>query len=145
MSDVALVDRAVLDALQADAPLAALLPDGVWFGEARQGLTAFVVVWAPDVRDVAQFGRPGQRTAYLDCAYWIRAATQDTTPGRANDAAARIDALLVDVPLVVAGFGWLSTARVERLAPPPQVDAVDASIRWQMRGGRYRVLVAPHA
>jgi hypothetical protein len=58
-----------------------------------------------------------------------------------KDAAARIDTLLDNGTLAVAGYKLMLIQREERVRVT-EVDDVDRSIRWQRRGGRYRVMTS---
>ena len=70
--------------------------------------------------------------------YLVEARMLSTVPGaNVNAAAARIDVLLEDQPLTVAGFTWMTLHREEPIGIT-EVDAVEPSIRWFRRGGRYR-------
>jgi hypothetical protein len=144
VSDASAVDTAVITTLAADAALAALLPGGVHFGLAPQGVTAFALVSVDETVDVAVFAEtPAKRRAIEVITYVVQAVLPTSAMGPATQAAARIDALLEDQPLTIPGYGWLSTVRVERLRPPGDPDPVDKNIRWQQTGGRYRVQVTP--
>jgi hypothetical protein len=79
----------------------------------------------------------GQR-GYEDGLYAISARMLEGTGGDIKAAAKRIDELLADQPLTVAGFVWMATYRESRIRIT-EVDDVDPSIRWQHRGGNYRV------
>lgn len=143
MPDTGEVSKALIARLSGDATLMGLTPDGVYFGEAAQGKTKFTLVSLISGRDVAQMATlPASRRAYEDLLYAVKAVvigTSRTVPGQ---AAARIDVLLEDKPLTIVGYACLSIARTEPI-DDPEVDDVDNSIRWQHRGGRYRILAAP--
>jgi hypothetical protein len=142
--DSSAVDTAVIARLASDATLAALLPGGVHFGLAPQGTTAFALVTIDETADIAVFAAaPAARRAIEVITYAVQAVVLTSAMAPATDAAARIDALLEDQPLTVAGYGWLSTVRVERLRDPGELDPGDKSVRWQHHGGRYRVQVTP--
>jgi hypothetical protein len=128
------IDDAILAVLTADATLAAFVPDGVWLEEAPPDARRFVIVSLVEAVDGAVFGG----RAIESCLYLIKAVVQATAGGAAQQAAARIDALLEDQPLAVPGYGWMTTHRVERLETT-EVDELDTLIRWQHYGGRYRV------
>lgn len=143
MPDSSDIDNALVAKLGADAPLLALMPNGVYFDEGPAGATRFVVVSLIDEHDEAQFGS----RAIEDALYLVKAValSKPSTPLPANvmkDAAARIDALLEDGTLTVPGYGLMTMHRDSRIRST-EVDQVDSSIRWQHRGGRYQVMVAP--
>jgi hypothetical protein len=88
-------------------------------------------------QDVPQLGG----RAYEDALYLVKAVMLSTAGGNIKQATARIDQLLEDQPLTVAGYGWMTTHREERMRIT-EVDEADASIRWYHRGGHYRVQMA---
>jgi hypothetical protein len=144
VADSSEVDSAIVARLSGDAELVALLPDGVYFDVAAQGLQRFVLVSVVIAFDRGQFGDPGARRALEDITYAVKAVTFGSSGTTAKQAAARIDALLEDQPLTIPGYHHGSTERIERIRDTED-DETDASIRWQHRGGRYRVLVTPVA
>jgi hypothetical protein len=144
VADASAVDTAVITQLASDAPLMALLPGGVHFGLAPQGVTAFALVSVDETVDVGVFAEsPAARRAIEVITYRVEAVLPTSAMAPATQAAARIDAVLEDQPLTIPGYGWLSTVRVERLRPAGSPDPADKNIRWQQTGGRYRVQVAP--
>jgi hypothetical protein len=129
------IDDAIIAQLMADATLEALTPDGVYLSEAPPGSTRFVIVSLVEAMDVAIFGGRAIESAL----YQVKAVVQATGGGVVQQAAARIDALLEDVPLTVPGYAWMTTHRVQRLEPTNEPDESDPRISWQHSGGRYRV------
>jgi hypothetical protein len=129
------IDAALTAVLLNDATLTALLPDGVYFDEAKQGATRFVIVSLVDEFDEAVYGTG---RAIEDALYLVKAVVQSTTGTNADTAAARIDVLLDDQPLTVSGYTHMATFREERVRLN-EVDDVNPAIRWQHRGGRYRI------
>jgi hypothetical protein len=79
--------------------------------------------------------------AFEDALYLVEARALSTSGGNVKDAAARIDALLENGTLAVAGYKVMVIQREERVRIT-EVDDVDQSIRWQRRGGRYRVMTS---
>jgi hypothetical protein len=136
-SDSSDVDNALVAKLGADSTLLALMPNGVYWDEAPQGSTRFVIVSLVDERDTAMFGS----RAFEDALYLVEARALSTSGGNVKDAAARIDALLENATLAVAGYKLMVIQREERVRVT-EVDDVDRSIRWQRRGGRYRVMTS---
>ena len=137
MSDSSDVDNALIAKLIADAPLTALMPDGVYFDEAAPGKTKFVIVSL-----VTSFDTPMLRArAFEEATYLVKAVALSTSGGDVKSAAARIDTLLDGGTLTVSGYSLMYMQRVERLRMT-EVDAVDPSIRWQHRGGHYEVMVS---
>ena len=144
MSDSSAVDNALVDKLRDDAALMALLPDGVYFGRADEGLTKFVVVTIATADDEHMFlGR-----AFEDINYLVKAVVLNDTDGVARAAAARIDELLDPQPpapratLNVEGYRLMTMRRIDRVRYPDP-DPNDPSIVWQHRGGHYQVVVYP--
>jgi hypothetical protein len=136
-SDSSDVDNALIAKLGADATLLALMPNGVYLDEAPQGSTRFVIVSLIDEHDAAMF----EARAFEDALYLVKAVALSTAGGNVKDAAARIDVLLENGTLAIAGYKLMTMSRESRIRST-EVDEVDGSIRWQHRGGRYRVQVS---
>jgi hypothetical protein len=133
------VDSAVIAALQADATLRGLMPDGVFFNLAPPGSTRFVLVGIFDARDEGLFGQRGfENTLYFVKAVGLSRATSLSTM---KSAAHRIDELLELATLAPADFSWIDCVREERLADTVP-DPLDPSLFWFHFGGHYRVQVA---
>ena len=62
MADASAVDTAVISKLAGDAQLLALLPGGVHFGLAPQGVTAFALVAIDETSDVGGVCPDGRRS-----------------------------------------------------------------------------------
>jgi hypothetical protein len=137
-SDSSDIDAAVIGILQNDAALKALMPDGVYMDEAPPNSKRFVIVSLVLSEDRSAF--PGKRVIE-SIVYLVKAVMLNSTNGNVKGAAARIDELLESKPLTVNGYGWMTCNREERVRYT-EVDDVDATIRWQHRGGRYRVEMA---
>lgn len=139
MPDSSDVDAAIVTTLQTDATLAALLPGGVFVDEAPAGATQFVIVSLVDEADAGVFGT----RAYEDALYLVEARELSTVAVKnIKAAAARIDVLLEQGSLTATGYPAITTRRESRIRLT-EVDAVDASIRWQRRGGHYRAMATP--
>lgn len=138
MADTSDIDAALIAKLQADAQLATLAPDGVWFNRAlKSGSKKFVIVALIDPGDEGTFGgRAIEDKLYLVEYRELMTSTATGNSGKA--AAARIDAALENQPLTVAGYTWMATFR-EKPTREDEPDDVDASINWHRRGGEYRV------
>ena len=135
MADTSDIAGALIAKLGSDLELLALCPNGVYRDEAPPGATRFVIVSLMAGED---FGVFGQRAIEAG-VYLVEARMLSTVPGaNVKAAAARIDVLLEDQPLTVAGFTWMTMHREEPLGVT-EVDAADPSIRWFRRGGRYRI------
>lgn len=137
MPDSSAIDNGLIALLGADATLLTLVPNGVYYDEAPPGSTRFVIVSLTDQHDEPMFsGR-----AFEDGLYLVKAVMRSDANGDIRAAAARIDALLEQQPLTVAGYG-VSIMRRESRVRETEVDEVDKSIRWFHRGGRYQVVAS---
>ena len=141
MPDSSAIDQALIDKLLNDATLRALMPDGVFFEEAGASMvgggnpTQFVIVSLVDAVDEPMFGG----RAYEDVLYLVKAVELSSVATKnIKAAAARIDVLLEDQPLTVAGYTWMTCHRESRIRLT-EVDDQDTTIRWFRRGGHYRV------
>lgn len=137
------IDNAIVAKLAADATLLSYCPNGVYWDEAPQGMTKFVIVSLVDEVDNPVFSH----RAFEDALYLIEARMLSTSNGNIKAAAARIDSLLDDQPLLigsppaaVAGYTWMAMHRESRVRMT-EIDEVDPSIRWFRRGGNYRVVM----
>jgi hypothetical protein len=138
------IDNALVNVLSADAELTALVPDGVFFDEAPQGMQNFAIVSVIEGVTRSQMAAATERRAAESVEYIVKAVMLSGSSANARKAAARIDQLLEDQAeaLRITGFTCLSIARTGRIRDT-EVDSVDASIRWQHRGGHYRIVAAP--
>jgi hypothetical protein len=134
MPDSSAIDNALIAKLGADATLLSYMTNGVYWDEAPQGSTKFVIVSMVDQIDEPQF----QGRAYEDALYLVKAVALSTAGANIQAAAARIDTLLEDQTLTVAGYTHMVMHREARVRLT-EVDDLDASIRWFHRGGHYRV------
>jgi hypothetical protein len=139
LTDSAAIDAALVSALINDATLAALMPDGVYFGTATaQGAQRFVRVDVFGSGDEYQFGSP----AWEWTRYQIKAVALNTSGLAVAQAAKRIYDVLQDVPLAISGYVWMRTQRVGNLIHYNEPDAANTSVRWQHRGAHYIVQAA---
>jgi hypothetical protein len=138
MPDSSDIDNALVAVLGSDAVLLALCPNGVYMNEAPPGSTRFVVITVVDAHDEGKFGG----RAIEDILYLVEARMLNVPAGGdIKGAAQRIDELIEDQPLTVAGYGWMASYRENR-ERDIEVDSVDVTVRWLRRGGRYRVQMA---
>jgi hypothetical protein len=138
-ANAAAVDAALIAALAADGPLAALLPDGVYVDVAPSNRTRFVIVQAQTQEIEEGFGME----LYETFRYRITARVLMTTGADANTAAFRIRELLSWLPLgPIDGYTHMETLQVERVKFT-EVDAIDNDTRWQIAGGDYEIFVSP--
>ena len=136
--DSSSIDAAIVAALRADATLAGLLPDGVYFDVAPAQAKRFVLVSLIDEHDEATFSKG--RT-YEDALYLVKGVALSTLAVNMRTVAARIDAVLEDVELVATGFTFMDSCREARVRLT-EIDDLDTSIQWHHRGGHYRVRMA---
>jgi hypothetical protein len=132
------IDSAIISALLADTTLMAMMPDGVYYDEANPGATRFVIVSL-----VEEFDQPAfNKRVMEEGVYLVKAVALSTSGGDVKGAAARIDAILEDSrKLSAAGFFISDVHRIERVRTT-EVDDQNEDLRWQHRGGRYRVQAA---
>lgn len=128
------IDNALIAKLGSDPTLLALCPNGVYMDEAKPGMTRFVIVSIVHAADTGVFST----RAIEDILYFVEARMLQSVGGDIYAAAARIDQLLENQPLTVAGYNWMATVRESR-DRHTEVDRIDVSIRWERRGGHYRV------
>jgi hypothetical protein len=135
------VDGALVAVLLNDPTLSGYCPDGVFFDEAAPGAQRFVIVSLLDeVDEVDYAGR-----CYEDALYLVKAVALSSVSTNIKPAAARIDALLDRVQLTPPpNYGEISVIREQRIRLR-ETDQVNTSIRWDHRGGYYRVMATPLA
>lgn len=138
MPDSAAIDQALIAKLGSDATLLSYMTNGVYPDEAPPNMTKFVIVSLVDEHDEPMFGS----RAYEDALYLVKAVEKGTDATNARAAAARIDTLLDYGTMTVTGYGVMTMRRESRVRMT-EVDDLDKSIRWQHRGGQYRVMVSP--
>lgn len=137
MPDSTAIDQALMALLGSDATLLGYMPNGVYWDEAPQNMTRFVIVSLEDSSDAQTFGG----RSYEDAVYVVVARGRSDLSPNMQAAAARIDALLDGATLAAAGYTSMLLQREGRVRQT-EVDEVDASIRWHHRGGRYRVVMS---
>lgn len=132
------VDSALIAKLLADAPLTALMPDGVFYDVAASGKTRFVIVKLMSHTVERMFGGK----AYEAPVYLVKAVESGSGTVNTKAAAARIDAILDDGTLTVTGYG-LMKMQLEEYVRYAEPDPDNADARWQHRGGMYSIWVSP--
>lgn len=133
------IDQALIGALANDATLSALAPGGVFRGVAPQSVTApYVIVDMVTAEDMPQlqFG-----TAFESLLYLVKAVAPGTSAGAAQSAADRVHVLLQNAVLSISGYRCMLCQREERIAYVEINNSSD--LRYQHRGGLYRVMVDP--
>lgn len=138
MADSSNVDAAIVAALKADTALAALMTDGVFVDVGPGGAERLVIVSLLAHEDVYVF----EGGAWEQCTYLVKAVARATSGVDLKAAAARIQAVLQDVPLTITGYSHMLTRRAERIRYTEVADD-DRDMRWQHRGGQYEVWVSP--
>jgi hypothetical protein len=139
MPDSSAIGNALAAKLGADATLLAICTNGVYHDEAPAAMTRFVIVSLVDEVDEGMFGG----RAIEDALYLVEARllSKSASLADASAAAARIDVLLEQGTLTVAGYTRMALFR-ESFIRDIEVDAIDTSIRWYRRGGQYRVVMS---
>lgn len=139
MADSSDIDNALTTRLGGDVTLLGYATNGVYMDDAPPGSTRFVIVSLIDATDDPQFGG----RAIEDALYLVeyRELKPATGTGNAKAAAARIDALLEGASLTIPGYTTMAVYREQRTRLT-EVDDRDESIRWNRRGGQYRVKVS---
>jgi hypothetical protein len=132
------IDAALIARLS-DPALLAMAIHGIWFDEAPPGSTAFVILSLIDETDAAVFGGRAIEDALYAIEY--RELKPPTGAGHAKAAADLIDTLLEDCTLVAAGYQTATVHRERRLRMTEK-DEADPAIRWNRRGGHYRVTMS---
>jgi hypothetical protein len=142
MSDSGLVDAAVMEVLANDATLTALCPDGVFWGRAPAGATAFVIAALIDHSEQPALDR---QTLYETTVYLVKAVILNASKTPSRTAAARIHVLLhgAQLDLAPAGYQVMACQRLERVAYP-ELDPINA-VTWHHGGGQYAVMSYPIA
>lgn len=137
--DSSAIDNAVIGRLLADPSLAALMPDGVYYGHAGAGARRYVIVSLIGSIDESTFdGRAIEHALYL-----VKAVALSTTGGDVQTAAARIDALLQDQFFAIApGYDLMAAYRIGDRLREKELDDVDPDLVWNHRGATYRLDVA---
>jgi len=143
VSDVGLVDAAIVERLANDAALSALCPDGVWWGLRRpEGGAAFVIVMLFDAP--SPFRGLHNATLYQRSIYLVRATILSTSRTPARQAAARIHELLHNAlpDLSAAGHTAMDMQFVDRIAYLED-DPTNSAV-WQHSGGQYELMHYPN-
>lgn len=141
MPDSAAIYSAVSAKLLADAPLAALMPDGIYRDVSASGKTDFVIISKSSDERSYMF----QGVAYEEFTYLVKAVSRSKSGLIASQAAARIFALLQFGSLTITGY----TLMVMKLSEEngtveiSEPDEDDRDMRWQHRGWYFDVTVSP--
>jgi len=139
MIDAGQIDRALIGVLAADAELATLLPDGVYWDLAVQGSTRFVIVSLSTSRAEMEFHN---LDSFRTLVYDVKSVMLSSSTAASADADARIQALLDRQPIPLppaTGAGLMVIRWLDRIR---YTETVDGGI-WQHAGARYEVTVTP--
>lgn len=133
------IDLALLAKVSSDAALKALMPDGVWWDISPSGKTRIVIIKLMHHETVDQFNG----CAFESPLYLIKAVEYATSPANVINAAKRIDALLNNQPLTVAGYG-VSAVQYQEYVHYAEPDSANPDARWQHCGAMYLITAAPN-
>jgi hypothetical protein len=139
MSDASDLDVAIFTVLD-DPTLLALVPDGIYWGQASQGQTPktkFVIVAQTAHEDLYEF----QDEAFERFTYQITARTKDSSTVTVDSAAARIRVLMAGL-ITATGYEIAAVHRIERIKYG-ESDPTDPATVWQHAGGLYDILAQP--
>jgi len=135
------VDAALLAKLQADTALVALVPDGIYFGEARTGALKWLQVTQIDHDDETMF----ERVAYETVLYQIVAIMQDTSPVGAINAGVRVHTVmkaLTPTSFTPTNYRLMDVHRTTRLRYNER-DTANVDRLWQHDGAQYEMRLMP--
>lgn len=138
MSNPADVIVSVMAALNDDATLIGLVPDGAFLNVSPGGVTKAVIVSLVTHEDAYAMRQRGHEKFLV----LVKAVERSTSVDGVNAAAARIDALLQAVELTITGYSHMVTLREEHISYA-EVDE-DKDEHWQHAGGRYAIWAAPN-
>lgn len=142
MPDSQDIDNALVAKLGADAALLVQATNGAYYEQAPPDSTRYVLVSLVDEEDVQQFNGRSHENALYRVVMWGRSTPKTPLPaGVMKAGAARIDALLDGGTLTVAGYSLMTIQREARIRDN-DVDEVDSSIHYEVRGGEYRVVMS---
>src|SRR5262245_20197783 len=140
------IERALIAKLAGDAALVALLPDGIFYGLAKPNAKRFAIVSLVDPVDRPMFGGRLEDNLYLVKSVGLANLVTGVgwTWSQANQAGYRIEELLDDQPLTVAGYEFIASYRDPDLSRirEPEADETDKSLQWLHAGAYFRVTVA---
>lgn len=132
------IDDAVMAKLQGDATLLSLAPGNVWADSAPEGaidIGRFVIVNL----QLEQVTHEEGGVAYVVPQYQVKVVDRSTTKTAAQAALDRIDTLLHNAPLTIAGHTHMISRRVGRFA----FKELEGPNTWQHRGAEYEVWADP--
>jgi len=137
--DATEVERALIGKLAADATLAALLTDGVYYDIAPIGSTRFAIVSLSTSRGLDEINDGETFRALI---YVIKAVVLGSASTTVADADKRIQELVDRQPLDLppaAGAELMVARWVDRIRYTETI----ANDVWQHRGARYEITVTP--
>jgi hypothetical protein len=138
VADTGDVDAAVIGLVAGDPVLAALLPAGVYYGVAPQGVESFVIVdRLAHVNERNMFGGTASET-FLFLVKAVVPGSASTIP---RAAAVRIRQLLDGGRLVLTEYALLAPVDEVESVRIVEVDDVNPDRRVQHWGGHYEITV----
>jgi len=130
---------ALIDAIKAFPPIAALAPDRAWEYPAPLDPlgqeTLKVIVSLQDMPSEFAGG-----ASHDEGWYAVEAVGPAAQVSQVRELAQRIDALLNNGPLTVAGFKVMGSTRKKRLRYT-ESEAVAGGVRWLRQGGLYQIFL----
>jgi hypothetical protein len=141
MANPAAIYTALAAKALADAPLMALMPDGVYRDIAASGKTRFIIISKASDFRAYMFGG----VAYEEVTYLVKAVEFGTSGTNAANAAARILTLLQDGTLTITGYTLMRMQLAEDGGMVEYVEPDEANLdaRWQHRGWNFDITVSP--
>ena len=135
------IDTALIAKLAGDATLTGLAPGGVFREVAPQGVDEpFIIVQQMTHEDQYLLRR---QAAFESVLYLVKVVQQSMSASGVQAAADRIQALLQNGSLTITGYTLTLLQREERIATV-EIDE-DRDLRYQHRGGLYRLIAEPTA
>lgn len=141
MSNPAAIYAALTAKLLADAPLMALMPDGIYRDLASAGKTNFIILSKASDFRAYMF----QGMAYEAVTYLVKAVSFSKSGTVAEQAAARMLTLLQDGSLTITGYTLMVMQLAEDGGTVEYVEPDEANLdaRWQHRGWNFDITVSP--
>ena len=128
--------EAICAALRADSQLAILAPGGVYPNIAPEGTSYPYVVVSAQSPPLDNYTFGG--SAYQSSVYLIKVVDENLNPAPAEDARARVQAVLQDGSLTISGQTLLMIRRRQQM---PELAEVNSGFIYQVRGALYDVVV----
>ena len=130
---------AVMTKLQTDAPLLVAAPGNVHLHFAPETTLEPFVIVSPQIERPVQEQSTAKPEAYRIGRFQVKAVAQATSGALVQTAMDRIDALLNNGTLTIAGYHFMLCQQVESF----NLIERDGPLRWQHRGADYEVWADP--